>query len=246
MIKLRNYWVLALSKLIWLIEKIIFYPKLKLAYKELNLSSAFGGGLVVFDVGANKGQSIKFFKSIYLDLIIYAFEPSKKTFTKLNSMLQDSLQNDVKLYQMGLGEFPGEINFYESILDETSTFILPNKDSLYFRKKNRILFQKSNNAFNTTFAQISTLDNFIQENEINHIDILKVDVEGFEYEVLRGANIALQEKKIKVIQFERHLDDMRDDVFPAIHQFLKMRGYSEFKEIKHPFGNFFELLYRIS
>ncbi len=246
MSKLRNLWVQILSKLIWLVEKIIFYPKLKLAYKELNLSYALGGKLIVFDVGANKGQSIKFFQSIYSDLIIYAFEPSKKTFTKLNSRLEESQQKNVKLYQVGLGDFQGEINFYESILDETSTFILPKKDSLYLKKKNRILLEKSNNAFKTTSAQISTVDNFIQVNEIDHIDILKVDVEGFEYEVLRGAKIALQEKKIRVIQFERHLDDMRDDVFPRINEFLKMYGYSEFKAIKHPFGDFFEMLYRIS
>jgi len=246
MSKLRSFWVLVLSKLIWLIERNIFYPKLKIAYKELNLPSAIGGGLVVFDVGANKGQSIEFFKSIYSDLEIYAFEPSKKTFTKLNELLDEHHQKDVKVHQMGLGEFPGEINFYESILDETSTFILPNRDSLYLKKKNRILFQKSNNAFKITSAQISTVDYFIQQNEINQIDILKIDVEGFEYQVLRGANIALQEKKIKVVQFERHRDDMRDDVFPAINEFLTMRGYSQYKEIKHPFGHFFEMLYVIS
>jgi FkbM family methyltransferase len=243
---LRSFWVLALSKTIWLIEKFFFYPKLELAYKELNLTSALGKGLVVFDVGANKGQSIEFFMALYSEIKIYAFEPSKKTFANLNSRFKESLQKDVKLFQMGLGEFPGEINFYESILDETSTFVLPNKDSLYLKKKNRVLFQKSNDAFKTTSAHITTLDNFISENEIDQIDILKVDVEGFEYEVLCGANIALQEKIIKVIQFERHLDDMRDDHSPAINEFLKKRGYLKIREIKHPFGNFFEVLYKCS
>ena len=129
MTRFRKFWVFALSKLIWFIEKIIFYPKLELAYKELNLASEIGGGLVVFDVGANKGQSIEFFTGIYSDVKIYAFEPSKKTFAKLNSKIKGSLQKDVKLFQMGLGEFPGEINFYESILDETSTFRFTHQQS---------------------------------------------------------------------------------------------------------------------
>jgi FkbM family methyltransferase len=239
---LRNFWALAISKIIWSLEKVIFYPKLEQVYKELNLSSATGR-LVVFDVGANKGQSIDFFMGIYLDPKIYAFEPSKKTFAKLNSKLKESLQKDVSLFQMGLGTFPGEINFHESILDENSTFVLPNKNSRYQKKKNMALFQKSNNAFITTSVQITTLDDFIQVNEINQIDILKIDVEGFEYEVLLGANIALQEKRIKVVQFERHQNDMHKDNFPAINEFLKMHGFFRISEIKHPFGSFFEELY---
>jgi hypothetical protein len=62
----------------WLVEKSFFYPKLTFAYQELNLTHKTGGGLVVFDVGANKGQSISFFRSMYPQAKIYAFEPSKK------------------------------------------------------------------------------------------------------------------------------------------------------------------------
>ena len=61
---LRNFWVLFIQSLIWFTEKITFYPKLRLPYKELSLSPAIGGALV-FDVGANKGQSIKFFSDIF-------------------------------------------------------------------------------------------------------------------------------------------------------------------------------------
>lgn len=243
---IRNLWALVLSELVWAIEKTIFYPKLASAYKGLNLSSATGRGLVVFDVGSNKGQSINFFRSIYSDATFYAFEPSKKTFAKLNSTQKKPLQENTKLFQMGLGEFAGEINFYESKLSETSTFILPAESSIYSKKKNRILFQKSKNAYTTSSAQITTVDIFVQENRIDEIDILKIDVEGFEYEVLRGARIALEGKKIEIVQFERHNDDMREDRFPAIDEFLKARGYLKVKEIKHPFGDFFEMLYQRS
>jgi FkbM family methyltransferase len=244
---MSNLWFLVISNLIWFIEKIRFYPKLAIAYKELNLSSTIKKRrLVVFDVGANKGQSINFFIGIYPAAKIYAFEPSKKTFAKLSSTFKGSLQQDVELFQLGLGEFPGEINFYESKLDETSTFVLPSKDSLHMKKKNKLLFQKSKNAFKTTTAQIITVDDFVQDNMINHIDVLKIDVEGFEYDVLRGARISLEEKKINIIQLERHNNDMREDKSPEIDDFLKVRGYFKVKEIKHPFGDFFEMLYKRS
>ena len=109
-----------------------------------------------------------------------------------------------------------------------------------------ILFQKSRNAFKTTSAQLTTLDDFIKEYNIDYIDIFKVDVEGFEYQVLRGANIALRDKKINVVQFVRHTNDMREDNFLVINEFLRVRGYLRVKEIKHTFGDFSEMLYQRS
>jgi FkbM family methyltransferase len=202
------------------------------------------GEFIVLDVGVNKGQSINFFRNLFPRVKIYAFEPSKKTFSKLQRRIEKHRQKDVVLFQFGLGEFPGEFNFYESILDETSTFTLPKEDSLYLNMKNKFLLQKNKQAFKTTSARIETLDNFIKEYEIKYIDILKVDVEGFAYEVLRCGKIALQDKKINIVQFERNTDDMCEDNFEAINEFLKVRGYLRVTAIQHPLGDFFEMIYQ--
>ena len=127
-----------------------------------------------------------------------------------------------------------------------STFALPNENSQYLKKKSRILLQNSQNGYTTVVSRIEMLDNFIREKKIEFIDILKIDVEGFEFEVLQGAKNTIKEKKINVIQFERHADDMREDQFPAIDKFLTNHGYLKIKEIKHPFGDFFEMLYQSS
>jgi FkbM family methyltransferase len=235
-----------ISNLIWLVEKSFFYPKITFAYQGLNLSHKAGEGLVVFDVGANKGQSISFFRNIYPQAKIYAFEPSNTIFNTLKTNLEKSIYKDIFIFQLGLGEVAGEVNFYKSLLDETSTFSLPRENSRYLKKKNRILLQNSKNAYTTVNSRIETLDNFIREKKIEFIDILKIDVEGFEFEVLQGAKITVEEQKINVIQFERHTDDMRDDKFPAIDKFLTSYGYLKIEEIKHPFGDFFEMLYQRS
>jgi K+/H+ antiporter YhaU regulatory subunit KhtT len=73
---------------------------------------------------------------------------------------------------------------------------------------------------------------------------LKVDVEGFAYEVLRCGKIALQDKKINIVQFERNTDDMCEDNFEAINEFLKVRGYLRVTAIQHPLGDFFEMIYQ--
>jgi FkbM family methyltransferase len=228
-----------------LIEKIFFYPKLSTAYKNLDLNKSLdSSGITIFDVGANKGQSIGFFKEIYPKSKVFAFEPSEKIFDSLQKFVKDNSYQDISIFQIGIGDIQGTINFYESALDETSTFVLPNDDSQYLKNKNRILMQRSEDAFHATAAQITTLDKFILEKQIDHVDILKIDVEGFEFEVLLGAQNALSKGKIGVIQLESHTDDMREDKYAVIHAYLLENGFTWIQEIKHPFGNFRELLYQ--
>ena len=92
---------------------------------------------------------------------------------------------------------------------------------------------------------MTTVDTFLSENKLERIDVLKIDVEGFELEVIRGAQHALRDGKVKVVQFERHADDMREDTYPLIHDLLHSFGFVKSAEIKHPIGNFFEVLYQM-
>ncbi len=87
------------------------------------------GGVLIFDVGANKGQSIKFFKSLNPLASIHSFEPSPSTFRKLESNLENQSYENVYLHKLGLSSSKNKIPFYESVLDETSSFELPNLDS---------------------------------------------------------------------------------------------------------------------
>ena len=47
-----------------------------------------------------------------------------------------------------------------------------------------------------------TLDSFVKKNKIQSIDILKIDIEGSEYELLKGAKNTLNKNKIKIILVE--------------------------------------------
>ena len=71
-------------------------------------------------------------------------------------------------------------------------------------------------------------------------------MEGFELEVIRGAHQVLQDRKVNIIQFERHTDDMRYDTFPIIHEILDSMGFEKVEEIKHPVGDFYEVLYALN
>ena len=149
--------------------------------------------IVIFDVGANLGQSINLLKTYFHDSTIYSFEPEPNLFLKLkkNTLIYDR----INLYNFGFGnsEFETILNLQESsggnsILDSA-------KDSDYF-SLNWLQHKGSVNI------KITTLDNFCENNKINNIDLLKLDTQGYELNILRGAKNLLINKKIKIIYSE--------------------------------------------
>ena len=81
------------------------------------------------------------------------------------------------------------------------------------------------------------------EGYIKIIDFLKIDTEGYEYEVLKGAEEILF--KIKLILFEHHYDDMivKNYFFSDIHDFLSKNNFKKIYKSKMPFRKTFEYIY---
>jgi FkbM family methyltransferase len=240
----KKTYISIISKVIWMLERVFFYPKLTSGYKDLKLSTKHGKDMIIFDVGANKGQSIRFFKKLFPQSQIYGFEPSVYTFKALNAFIKNKTYAGVFIFPFGLGDSPKKLLFYESDLSETSTFATPNSDSKYSKMKNRILFQNDSHAYRSRLMKITTLDHFVEENKIDFIDILKIDVEGFELEVIHGAKKILENSKVEILQIENQENDMFCNNFPEIDSFLRDRNYSLIKGFKHPFGNFRDILYQ--
>ena len=110
----------------WLLEKVFFYKKLsKVIIKNRILSNSS----IVFDVGANRGQSIAFFKKNFPSVTILAFEPSPTVFLKLQKKSEN--KKNISLLELALGAAKGEAVFFEHLLDETSTMSPPNPNSTW-------------------------------------------------------------------------------------------------------------------
>lgn len=218
-------------------EDLIFYPRLKKIYKSLQLESP-----TIFDVGVNKGQSIDFFCSIYKSPKIYGFEPNQGLFEKLKIKYP---HENISLFNLGISDQCGILNLNETITSETSTFEKLNYDSNYLATKAKVLGVKKEDIILKSYpVPVITLKQFIDENKVNAIDILKIDTEGHELKCLLGLFI---EKTIPVhyIQVERHNDDMylhQNNV--EIDNLLEGNGFELFEVIKHGFGEIDELIYK--
>jgi FkbM family methyltransferase len=145
----------------------------------------------LFDVGANRGAYSIELRSQFPDAKLFAFEPNPQTFKLLCSRLQSP--ND-HCYRFALGDRVESraIYTYQNIPDSSHS-------SMY-----KDVFISIHNATDVLSYEIPivTLDAFCEALQIERIDFLKIDTEGYELNVLRGAERLLKERRIKMIQFE--------------------------------------------
>jgi FkbM family methyltransferase len=234
-----HYWyVRCIAQLIWWNERLLFYPPLRRFYRKVFTQQ--GERPVILDVGANRGQSIRFFRTIFSPSLIHAFEPNNRLVALLTRRYSTP---DVIIHPMGMSDSAGELLFHENILDETSSFEAVQSDSLYLKTKGRVLLVDEKHLTTRSYpVPVTTIDIFLQEAGIGEVAILKVDVEGHEKSVLHGAAKSLAAQKIRFIQLEEHADDQYGSEHDYSH-WLRSLGYREVWRLKHGFGNFFEVLY---
>ncbi len=216
-------------------KKIVHFLKKKFKDKNLNL----------IDIGSHKGETINLFLKNFNIQKIFAFEPNIKLFNLLNKKKYD--YKKVKLFNCGVGINEGNLDLNIMMDSSSSTFNTINLESKYYKKKNKIitfLSDKKNLIENKQKISIVTLSKVIKENKINTIDILKMDTEGFEFNILRGIN-GNDYEKIKYIYFEHHYDLMinKGYNFSDINSLLIQHNFKKIFKIKMKFRKSFEYIY---
>jgi FkbM family methyltransferase len=156
------------------------------ADRDLSLLLAGVVHPVVFDVGANTGQSVTRFRRVLPGSELYAFEPAPETFRELATNTRG--MSDVHLVDAGMGSNSGT-----QVLIENDRTVLTS-------------FLQLDMAWGTvvreTPVRVTTLDEFCADRNIEHIDLLKTDTQGFDLEVLKGGTALLEEDRIRLIYME--------------------------------------------
>lgn len=152
---------------------------------------------VIFDAGANVGKYTLMVNSVLSQQArIYCFEPSKRAFCLLKENLE-GCQN-VKLYNFGLGRQEKDAFLYSEKEDSESGSVF-----------NRPGFAKK---YKETI-KLLRLDDFCRKNKIEHINLLKLDIEGNEFYALKGADELIISSAIDFIQFEFGGTDMDSKIY---------------------------------
>jgi FkbM family methyltransferase len=165
---------------------------------------------IIFDVGAHKGESVSAFKEFFPAARIFSFEPVAANYDVLQ--LRHGLTPLVKCLNVALGDAECEAD------------ILLGKDS-----QTHSLRQCQGDAgAGRARVKVTTCDTVMRELQLDRVNLLKVDTEGYELAVLEGASAALSECRIDAILCEASIDklDQQHSRLSDIVKFLEPLGYS--------------------
>jgi FkbM family methyltransferase len=183
---------------------------------------------IIFDVGANVGQSIERFSSVFKneEFKIYSFEPTPKLFQILKNKYD--LKKNIKLFQLALDDKIIKSKFFSYEYDRINSLIQTDENSKFHKSRQIASKNRDFSNFETEIeVQTSTIDNIANEQNINKIDVLKIDTQGNEDRVLEGSKKLLNSNKINLIELELILGFgyQRQMSFLDIEKVLSPYGY---------------------
>ncbi len=171
----------------WMIKGLRFIVETKLAEnfgdgalngEERFLKKFVKDSSVIFDVGANRGMWTSFVLKYNPKVTVHAFEPLQEEFQRLT---ERHIKGNVICNPLGLSDA------------ESREYMDPGSQSLHRKDQSTGNFQQ---------VQLTTLDLYCKRNMIEHIDLLKIDTEGHDMAIIRGATEMINKAAIKRIQFE--------------------------------------------
>lgn len=166
--------------------------------------------LVILDVGANFGYlSLVWASTILKNGNIHAFEPNRQVYNSFQkSINENKLDKSIHLNNLAVGKKDGFVNLYSS---STSSNTLNISESIGPESSIRMI----------------SLDSYVEKNEIESCDLIKIDVDGIEYEILKGAENLL--KKFRPIFIVETNGDERLIEFFSSHNYqildMKLEPY---------------------
>lgn len=165
---------------------------------------------MVFDVGANVGQTALSFCRWFPDAQIHSFEPVPETFRILETKV--SRYPRIRCHPIALGDRNGVKQI--RLMRDSELNTLVDEPALSSEATDRF-----------AVVAITTVADFCEKEQIRQIDILKLDTQGYEVNVLTGARDLL--RRTAFVLAEVGLQGQRVDMssFAAVHDYLRSSGF---------------------
>ena len=181
----------------------------------------------ILDVGGHHAEFYKAFIENNIDFSSYMiFEPFPESFEIINK-IEDSR---LKKFNLAIGENKSSMTFNVSEWETSNTF--SEVDVNTFKNKLKKVIYRTDPYITKLEVQVDSLDNICLKLE-KTFDVLKIDVEGFELNVLKGANLLLSSNLIRYIVIEIQKEGSYLDYSPLeIEKYLDNKGFKLEKTFK--------------
>lgn len=168
---------------------------------------------VIIDCGSNVGMSLLYFKLAYPECKITSFEPDKNTYELLVQNVSGNGFKDIKTNQCAVGGTAGEIEFY----------VDSNQQSAVWMSK----FQSASSNKEREMQSMTVNSVVLSDIVAEPVDLLKLDIEGAEFEVIDELNTQSKLALIKQIVIECHIYDKGwISEFSRMLKVLESNGFS--------------------
>jgi len=166
----------------------------------------------IIDIGANNGQFLKAAHHFFPKAVIYSFEPIPKLFQGLIKFKS----KNINVFNLAVGNSIGEFDFHLNSYSHVSSFLDISKENETYPK----------DSIETIRVKQDTLDNISKSLDIKGVTLLKLDVQGFEMEVLKGGANTIK-AHINYIIIEANFVNLYDNqpTFTELNRHLNELGF---------------------
>ncbi len=196
----------------------------------------------LIDIGANVGETILEFNRNFKIKKIYSIEPNFEAYNEIKKQKN----KNVEVFNFAASDIEEQDKLKIGYLSSMSTINEINNDSIYTKVKSFIIWiltRKFAIYKNETIIEKKRLDKFIDKQNIDVIDILKIDTEGHEFNVIKGLGDHIT--KVKLILFEYHDDDsiVKNYSIDDIDNHFASNNFIQKSKIKMKFRNIYEYIF---
>ena len=153
---------------------------------------------LIFDIGANIGQSVERFRKLFPESEIFSFEPEPLTFDVLKTNVFGPRTH---VHELALSNSLGAAKLFLNTYSDMNSLLDSSNPQWGKRVGDRLV-------------KTETVDHFCAKNGITKIDLLKTDTQGHELQVLQGCKRMMSEGRIKLVTMEVIFSEMYNGISP--------------------------------
>ena len=172
----------------------------------------------IIDIGSNKGQFILLMEQIFPNKIVYSFEPIIEMINKQKKFFK--YKKNITFHNLALGSSICSKEFLITSRMDSSSFLKVVSNTN--KSKNYSVIEKRD-------IKVSTLDEIFLNEKISHPILIKMDVQGYELEVLKGANDLLKKTDYLLLEVSENEMYQNQPTEKIIIEYLKELNFEIFK-----------------
>lgn len=173
--------------------------------------------LVIVDVGANEGLTAERMLAEFPNATVHAFEPSPETFDRLRAKAESDRR--IRPEAVACGSRAGEVDFHVTANHWCSSVLAPSALGKRY-------YGDWYETKRVVKVPLVTLDGWARERGVDRVDFLKVDAQGYDLEVLRGATGVLRSVRAINCECQFAAEYEGCGTFSEVDLFLRGQGFA--------------------